>query len=124
MSTTLKRTTTGCLFAAAILSLSVVAIAQPVGEGTGTAEDVTYSDQVDLSEYSTQRLNNARDNVSASVMVTLAYGITWLLTAGFLLMLWGKSRRVANEVSEARTRLAELDRQLARLTNRSDEEIE
>jgi len=119
MKTTLRKTTTGCLFAAALLSLSVGAVAQPADEGTGTTENATYSDQVDISEYSAQPFRSAPENVSAPLMVTLAYGITWLLTGGFLFMLWRRNRRVADEVSDAQIRLAQLDRQLAELKARS-----
>jgi hypothetical protein len=81
-----------------------VALAQ---EGTG----YQYSDEVDLTELAPA--TGVEEQVSAPLMVTLAYGFIWLLLAGLVYTIWRRGQRLSVEIDIAQQRLAELDSSLA-----------
>lgn len=80
-------------------------------ERAAEAGELGYSDRVDVTEF--VPAPPGTQQVSAPLMVTLAYAFIWLLAIAFLATLWRRSRALQTEVETARQRLTELDARLA-----------
>ncbi|MBW2734168.1 MAG: CcmD family protein [Deltaproteobacteria bacterium] len=56
----------------------------------------------------------ASPSLSAPLFVIIAYSTIWIAVVGFTLMLWGRQRRINEELDDAQRRLAELEHESAK----------
>ena len=85
----------------------VVAEAQDLDE-----EPTGFSAHIDLEEYQPVPAQSRAERVSAPVMVTLAYGLMWLLAFVFVLMAWRKGTALQEDLRAAMERLSRLERKV------------
>lgn len=78
-------------------------------EGTGARAALEYSQTVDINQFAPADPRTGAQEVSAPLVVSLAYGLIWLLTLGFVLAVWRRGRALSEEVAEASERLRALD---------------
>jgi len=103
-----------------LLTTAIVMVLLPLStamaqEGTG----LEYSEQIDITEF--RPATGVEEQVSASLMVTLAYAFIWLVLAGFVFSVWRRGRKLSAEMEVAQQRLAELDGKLAEHVDSGEE---
>jgi hypothetical protein len=85
------------------------------------ATEPEYSEAVPQVEGFRPAPEGSQENVSAPLMVSLAYGFIWLLTLLFLFSLWRRSRSLSEELAAADARLDRIDDRLARRLDSADD---
>jgi hypothetical protein len=99
------------LVAVALCLSGLLAVDSAWAQGEGSGE-VEYSDSVDVTEFRPAEPGSRAERVSASLVVTLAYGAMWLLVLGLVFALWRRMSGLTGELESAKSRLSQLDQRL------------
>lgn len=94
--------------------VAMLLVGWPVAPGAQerSEEGVGYSTGVDLEQYQPVVVSRTEREVSAPLMVSLAYGLMWLAVLVFVWLIWRRGQRLSDELLQARSRLLRLERRV------------